>query len=58
MEIRKHHTLMTPQKYMDMDNDLKIFFSLNIVKDLTFRAESVIMLCITLLQFLVMQYHK
>lgn len=44
---------MTSQKYMDMGNDPKIYFSLTIAKDLTFRVKSAMRLLIVLLQSLI-----
>ena len=58
MKIRKHHTFTTPQEYINMGNNPKIFFSLAIAKDRTFGAGSVTRLHITLLQSLMVQYHK
>lgn len=58
MKIRKHHTFITPQEYINMDNNPKIFFSVVIAKNQTFGAGSVTRLHIALLQSLMVQYHK
>lgn len=58
MKIRKHHIFITPQEYINMNNNPKIFFSLVIAKDQTFGVGSMTKLHIALLQSLMVQYHK